>query len=771
MKFLLTFLIGVFVFLSAWVAPARGAVQSQVPPVLVRLSSRADSSSAWPALRRYAASLKSARDRALAYFVLGYREFDADQYDDAANDLAKAASPVSPLADLADYYRASAVYKGGHPEAVEGILGAFNKRHPSSTKHYDAIELLAWGYLQTGEPQKALRLLRREPQVRERPALALVLARAYTDSGQVQLAAQTFQDIYYAFPTAPQAATAGDTLDKLKSQLGVNYPPVTDEIAAARVARLYSAGHYSEALKGYEQLLKERQHSAWAWRWNLGRARCLIRLRQANSAAETLVKTVAPTPQLDAERLATMVDAYARLEDDTAVARTLNKLQSQYFKSRWHAVALLRAANYFMYKGELDIAPLYYRTLRDAFPQTPQAAEASWRFAWIQYLTGKSYEARKALLSHIRRYPDSPHVPAALYFLGRLEEDGQPAESRALYEFLIRHYQHGYYPLEASNRLRLLKKSSSVHKSSNAGPNFSIHELESKIPAADPPDFGACLPSTSGKDLAAFNALDALHLDDLARQDLRSRLERHPNSSALVIALSRFEAEQGQTDHALHIAKRMVPDYYSQQFSKLPREIWQLLFPRAHVRVIRRYAAINHLDPYLVMGLIRQESGFNARATSPADARGLMQVLASTVTHSRRYLNSVGNRLYEPAYNVRYGCAYLRALLKRYNGNVAEALAAYNAGPTNVDQWLSRRTYRDQQEFVESIPFPATRIYLKAVFADSGVYRKLVNGSAQFAECSGGPTKARKKSTAGPGMNFRPQTRTLLAVAGESGLP
>jgi soluble lytic murein transglycosylase len=171
------------------------------------------------------------------------------------------------------------------------------------------------------------------------------------------------------------------------------------------------------------------------------------------------------------------------------------------------------------------------------------------------------------------------------------------------------------------------------------------------------------------------------------------------------------------------------------------------------------------------MGLIRQESGFNARATSPADARGLMQVLASTVTHSRRYLNSVGNRLYEPAYNVRYGCAYLRALLKRYNGNVAEALAAYNAGPTNVDQWLSRRTYRDQQEFVESIPFPATRIYLKAVFADSGVYRKLVNGSAQFAECSGGPTKARKKSTAGPGMNFRPQTRTLLAVAGESGLP
>ncbi|HET7101937.1 MAG TPA: transglycosylase SLT domain-containing protein, partial [Terriglobia bacterium] len=682
-----------------------------------------------------------------------------------------AASPVSPLADLADYYRASAAYKGGHPEAVEGILGDFNKRHPSSTKHYDAVELLAWGYLQTGEPQKALQLLRGEPQVRQRPALALVLARAYTDSGQLRLAAQTFQDIYYAFPTAPQAATAGDALDKLKSQLGVTYPPVTDEIATARAEKLYSAGRYSEALEEYEQLLKDQQHSTWAWRWNLDRARCLIRLGQANAAAETLVKSVAPTPQMDAERLATMVDAYAREEDDTAVARTLNKLQSQYFKSHWHAVALLRAANYFMYKGELDIAPLYYGTLRDAFPQTPQASEASWRFAWVQYLTGKPGEARKSLLSHIKRYPDSSHVPAALYFLGRLEETEQPDEAHALYEFLIRHYRHGYYPLEASSRLRLLKKSSSVHKSSNVRPNFSIHELESKIPVADPPGFGACLPATNGKDLVAFHALDALHLDDLARQDLRSRLERHPNSPALVIALSRFEAGQGQTDHALHIAKRMVPDYYSQQFSELPREIWQLLFPRAHVSVIRRYAAINHLDPYLVMGLIRQESGFNARATSPADARGLMQILASTITHSRRYRSSVGRRLYEPAYNVRFGCAYLRKLLKRYNGNVAEAIAAYNAGPTNVDQWISRRTYRDQQEFVESIPFPETRIYLKAVFADSGVYRKLVSGSARFAECSGNPAKSRRKSAARVGGNLQPQTQALLFAAGEAGLP
>ena len=771
MKSLLTSLIGVFLLLSASVVPTPCAVQPKLPAALVRLSSKADSSSTWPELRRYAASLRSARDRALAYFVLGYQEYVANQYDAAANDLAKAASPLSPVADLADYYRASAVFKGGHPESVEGILGAFNKRYPSSMKHYDTIELLAWGYLQTGEPQKALGLLRSTPQVRERPALALLLARAYNDSGQLQMAAQTFQDIYYAFPTTPQAATAGDALDKLKSKDGVTCPPVTDGIATARVEKLYSASHYSEALKGYEQLLKERRESPWAWRWNLGRAKCLIRLGQANAAVETLANSVAPTPQMDAERLATMVDAYARVEDDTAVAQTLNKLRARYFKSQWHAVALLRAANYFMYRGELDIAPLYYRTLREGFPQSPQASEASWRFAWVKYLTGQPDEARKTLLSYVKDYPDSSHVPAALYFLGRVEEGEKPAEARALYEFLIRRYRHGYYPLEASNRLHLLKKSSAGHKSSNADPDFSIHELESRIPVADPPDFGACLPATSGKDLDAFHTLDALHIDDLARQDLQARLEQHPNSPALVIAFSRFEAEQGRTDHALHVAKRIVPDYYSQQFSDLPREIWQLLFPRAHVSVIRRYAAINRLDPYLVMGLIRQESGFNTHATSPADARGLMQVLASTITRSRRYRNSVGQRLYEPAYNVRFGCAYLRKLLDRYNGNVAEALAAYNAGPTNVDQWISQRTYRDQQEFVESVPFPATRVYLKAVLADSGVYRNLVSGSVRFAECSANATKSQRKSTARLGRDLQPQTHTFLSASGEAGLP
>jgi peptidoglycan lytic transglycosylase len=598
-----------------------------------------------------------------------------------------------------------------------------------------------------------------------------VLARAYNDSGQPMQAAEAFQDIYYAFPTTPQAGIAGDALEKLKSQLGVRYPQVSDEIATARVERLYSTAHYSEALKGYQQLLNDRRKSKWAWRWNLGRAQCLVRLGRGAEAAETLVNSVAPTSQLDAERLATLVDAYAKIEDDSGVAKYLNDLRAQHFQSHWHAVAILRAANYFMYKGKWEIALLFYRTLQEAFPKTPQATEASWRFAWVTYLTGTPVDARKALLGHISNYPNSRHVPAALYFLGRLEENKLPVQARALYEFLIGRYHHAYYALEAANRISVLKKSRIKESRSSSGPAISIRELTRRIPAVDPPRLGACLPDDNSENLEAFNILDALHLDDLARQDIQARLARHPNSPALVLALSRVEAEQGRTDHGLHITKRIIPDYYSQRFPDLPRKIWQLLFPRAHVSVIRRYAAINHLDPYLVMGLIRQESGFNPHATSSSNARGLMQVVATTVTHSRRYLNSVRNRLYEPAYNVRYGCAYLRALLKRYNGNVAEALAAYNAGPTNVDRWLSQHTFRDQQEFVESVPFPETRVYLKAVFADSGVYRRLSRGSAKFAKCTGRSAKTLESSRSGFRGNLHLQSRLSRSNASAPALP
>lgn len=749
MKFFCTLIVSVFLFPLASAARTQAAGRQRIPTALVRLSAKAKSSRTWPALRHYAVTRRSPRERALAYFVMGYREYQAGSYVLAQKDLARIVKVNSSIQDLAQYYDASAAYKAGHPGLASSILEGFTQRFPASIKHFNAVELLAWGYLQTGQTQKALHVLQHEPQVRERPALALLLARAYVANGQLVQAALTYQDVYYAYPATAQAQAAGSSLKKLRLQLGVKFPPVSDEIATARAEKLYTTGHYSQALKDYEHLLNKRHNSPWGWRWNLGRAKCMIRLGKGDDAVDTLVATVAPTSELAAERLAILVDAYALTDNDADIAKTLNKLATDHFKSHWHAVALLRAANYFMSQGELEIAPLYYRTISDLFPKTPQGILASWRLAWITYLNGKPAKARALLAKYIEKYPDTPQVPAALYFLGRLEESHQPAKARALYNLLRRRFRHHYYALQAGRRLSAMRREHAHAASAAAGGSgLSVSALAGKIPALDPPRVAPCLLLSAPTSLPAFETLKGLYLDKLAEQDLKARLKRHPDSLHLILTLGRFEAEQGRTDVALHMARKIAPEYYSQQFSEFPRQIWELLYPREFTRIIRRYAIANHLDPYLVMGLVREESGFYPRATSPSDARGLMQILASSVTRSRRYRRVVGRRLYGPSYNVRFGCAYLRRLLKRYHGNMAEALAAYNAGPSRVDSWLARHAYNDPQEFIESIPFSGTRVYVKAVLADGSIYRQLMRERPEFADCSVRSRNARRKSSA-----------------------
>jgi soluble lytic murein transglycosylase len=153
---------------------------------------------------------------------------------------------------------------------------------------------------------------------------------------------------------------------------------------------------------------------------------------------------------------------------------------------------------------------------------------------------------------------------------------------------------------------------------------------------------------------------------------------------------------------------------------------------------VQRQARANRLDPYLVMGLIRQESAFNARATSSADAHGLMQVLPKTASRSKRPsgIRSTGARLYNPTYNIRFGCSYLGSLLKDFDGQPEMALAAYNAGDFRVRDWLKSNSFRDSSEFLEAIPIRATRVYVESVLRDAAIYRQLLTGSAKFATCS-----------------------------------
>jgi soluble lytic murein transglycosylase len=235
--------------------------------------------------------------------------------------------------------------------------------------------------------------------------------------------------------------------------------------------------------------------------------------------------------------------------------------------------------------------------------------------------------------------------------------------------------------------------------------------------------------------LRPFLTLKSLGLSDLAEQYLLGVLEGSSNSADLRLALSRLHAEEKKPALALLDARRTVPRASEYEFSELPEEIWQRLYPQEFLPLVKRHARANRLDPALVLGLIRQESAFDPRATSVANARGLMQILPQTVSSRKRGRAQAARRLYDPAYNVRFGTRHLAGLLKSFGNSPEPALAAYHAGESRVRDWVSKHSFQEPAEFLETIPIPATRAYVEALLRDVGIYQDLLKRSAKFARC------------------------------------
>ena len=139
-----------------------------------------------------------------------------------------------------------------------------------------------------------------------------------------------------------------------------------------------------------------------------------------------------------------------------------------------------------------------------------------------------------------------------------------------------------------------------------------------------------------------------------------------------------------------------------------PRWYERLRYPLRYEQIIRGHAENYHLDPQLVAAVIYQESKFDAGAVSASGAVGLMQLLPSTgqgIAERTGGESWTPEDLRNPELNVRYGAWYLRHLLDKY-GDEELALAAYNAGQTNVDRWHAQGV---------GIQFPETRHYVARV--------------------------------------------------------
>jgi soluble lytic murein transglycosylase len=155
--------------------------------------------------------------------------------------------------------------------------------------------------------------------------------------------------------------------------------------------------------------------------------------------------------------------------------------------------------------------------------------------------------------------------------------------------------------------------------------------------------------------------------------------------------------------------------------------LYRLIYPDPFMDMVSVEAAQYGLNVNLLAGLIRQESLFNPSATSPAGARGLMQVmpaLGGQLAHSFGFRQWDPVLLWQPDVNARLGVKHLADLLGS-QAHVFHVLASYNAGANRVERWLAKHGADDPEVFVERIPFVETRDYVRIVSRNGRVYREL----------------------------------------------
>ncbi|WP_374088807.1 transglycosylase SLT domain-containing protein [Methylomicrobium lacus] len=155
-----------------------------------------------------------------------------------------------------------------------------------------------------------------------------------------------------------------------------------------------------------------------------------------------------------------------------------------------------------------------------------------------------------------------------------------------------------------------------------------------------------------------------------------------------------------------------------------------LRFPLHYREQVQSNALRHDLDPAVIFGVMRQESLLDSRAESPVGAKGLMQVMPKTgrqLAQEVRQEMAEDYSLFDPDLNIRLGAYYVRKLLQRFDGNMALAVAAYNAGPARVAKWLPPAGNIPADIWVETIPYKETRKYVASVLSYAIIYQHRLN--------------------------------------------
>jgi soluble lytic murein transglycosylase len=190
-----------------------------------------------------------------------------------------------------------------------------------------------------------------------------------------------------------------------------------------------------------------------------------------------------------------------------------------------------------------------------------------------------------------------------------------------------------------------------------------------------------------------------------------------------LIYLSKLCAELGADEQSIRYCLAVKSHAEDRNIYTLPRELLKLQYPVRYAITI----ADNYSDLSLALAMIWQESLFNPHAVSPANAKGLMQIIPSTARTIARELGIEEYSYANPGSSIKFGLYYLGKMMQEFS-SVPLSLAAYNAGPVRVRRWIANDPNSEIDTFIELIPYDETREYVKLILARQQIYRFLMRG-------------------------------------------
>ena len=627
------------------------------------------------------------------------------------------------VADYAVWLRGRALQESGdHASAMrafeELVTGYVDSIHATDAK-------LKWAgsAIRAGQASRVSAILS-DLNAARHPDAALLMAEAYETSGSSAAAIQSYRQAYF-YGAGTDAATKAEA--KLVSLAQPLTPQSADE-ALRRADLLAGTKDLAAADKAFAELTMAYP-TAITPAVRLRHLSVLSRIRKAIEAQSVFNSIPAPAAEKE-EAYYHLTMAHARARQWPQARSAAEEMRSKFPTGRFTPKAWVdagMAARDARNKGEEQG---FLRTAVVGFPNAVEVAGAQFELAWMEHESKNYSSSARMLIEHLARYAqrDTTNRGKAGYWAARdSERAGNTADACSLYDAVNYRYSANWYGYLAQKRLAAM----SCPVSQPAADSMVARASAALKTITVAPE-----TSTASELVRAEKSeeLSLVGLFDWAIDELEEAKRTAQDSPKINLALAQHYRLKGDNVNALLALAKSYPDY-SQMFpEEMGQEEWDIFYPLTNWDQIKAWAKQRNLDHYQVAGLIRQESVFNPRAKSHANAYGLMQLLIPTArATARKYGSSAtitADSLFQPAVNIELGTAYMRDQFDKF-GRIEYVAVAYNAGPGRVSPWRASLPV-EIDEFVEAIPFRETKGYVQGVIRNSAQYRRLYDENGKF---------------------------------------